>query len=549
MAYKNLSEVKYAFLEQFNLYLENNNISVESKEEAQNAMREFLKERLDGNNPNLNFEDSNPDLALWAYSYPPFIKLLPENGVDYDKNVASLTNENIERIKLENPEYAEWIAKNPKLNGKLNDPNALSEWNEYIKTAFTKNESVSAEQETYEEIQEQPVEEVINSAENTPEMSDEVSEMPAPVEENTDIVLCNQEEVKEIESDTRKVERNNKFKKIAIAVAALALVGTLASTAGAINNVEAPEEVITNEVVTSSNETLTSSNEIVTYEDYQSCVNYITSIMDRVNSEDANYTLARTSLSDSAAQIMPLMGLMDGANAGALQVPQNLIEGINNDGFLVPENSANVVIENTALTVSYMLVNHPDEIKLSDMVLGSVDKEILDGLQDRYNAVINAADEVTMKKALFELSEYEEKNCGSDGITHIIGNEVVGTVIPQKVTLIQSEKGWDIISSVSSVESYTPSVTEDGVFITTDESVNQIKMIDYEGNEIVDSGIGLLQEDIDALRVAYENGGAGACVYEGRGKFNSISSNPELNDKFKEFAQSAGLNSAFTKTQ
>lgn len=541
MNYKTLAEIKYAFLSEFDTYLKNNNLTVEDKESAQNAMRDFLNERLNSEDPSINFEDSNPELALWAYSYPPFISLLPDTGVDYDKNVTSIIEENIERIRTQNPEFAEWIEKNPKLNGKLGDENAVNEWNEYVKNIFTlkkdaKPVDVPAVEPDLENAQTEPIDVPVSDVSN-PEANDT---------ETTLAVVNPEKAIVKAETPKRKVERSNKFKKIALVAGAamLALAGFAAAHVLDNKTVEVPNAT----PIEASYQNDDITNIEVSYDDYKNCVSYITSIMDRVNSEDENYTLARTSLSDSAAQTMPLMGLMDSVNAGQSTLSEDLVTGINSDGFIVPENGANVVIENTALTVSYMLVNHPDEIKLSDMVLGSVDKDILDGLQDRYNAVINAEDEVSMKKALFELSEYEEKNCGTDGVTHIIGNEVVGTVIPQKVAMIQAEKGWDIISSVTTDESFTAEVTDEGVFAVPDESVNQIKMIDNEGNEIVDSGIGLVQEDIDALRISYEQSGKGACFYEGRGKFNSISSNPELNKNFKEFGEKAGFTTAFEKT-
>jgi len=226
------------------------------------------------------------------------------------------------------------------------------------------------------------------------------------------------------------------------------------------------------------------------------------------------------------------MGLMDEASNG-VSVNEEFISGLQNDGYTVPSNVNDILVENSALAISYMLVSHPNDIKLSDMVLGSTDKEILDGLQDRYNTVLNARDENECKKALFNLSD-------------IIGNEVVGTVIPQVCANLSNQNGWNLITSVPS-ESYVAGIAEDGSLVEMkEESVNQITMIDNEGNEIIDSGISLTEEDLNTIRQQVAGGNVNLSI-EGRGKFSSLSSNPDLNARFVDFGEnSLGISSGLS---
>lgn len=552
MAYSSVRQINDIFMADFKNFINSNNLEIKNREDANNAMKDFLNLRLNSNNPAENYEDINPDLAIWTYSLSTTRDLLPYNnpGYDIDKIIGELISENYDRISLENPEFANYIESN-ELLGKY--VTVLKE--EKTDVPETNEKEDSGNLPDMEEDKEAAIASLYD--ENTEEQ-----ELPVIEESAVNPVPVN-EDKKERKT---VLNRTAKFAKIAIPSALLITVLALIPQGG-VNTVDEPTEQntltiseVTSKLANESGNTienvgtnlsenvdLNESNveSLITYEDYLACKGYIENLMSVVESEDENYKTSKTSLSDTAAANIPLMGLMDEASNG-VSVNEEFISGLQNDGYTVPSNVNDIAVENSALAISYMLVSHPNDIKLSDMVLGATDKEILDGLQDRYNAILNASDENECKKALFNLSEYEEKNCGKDGITHIIGNEVVGTVIPQVCANLSNQNGWNLITSVPS-ESYVAGIAEDGSLVEMkEESVNQITMIDNEGNEIIDSGISLTEEDLNTIRQQVAGGNVNLSI-EGRGKFSSLSSNPDLNARFVDFGEnSLGISSGLS---
>lgn len=551
MAYSSVRQINDVFMADLKNYVNSNNLQIKSKEDANNAMRDFLNIRLNSNDDNdasQNYEDVNPDLAIWAYSLSQVKDLLPygdNQGYNIDEIIGGLVKENYDRITKENPEFANYIESNEILGKYVT---ALKE--EKTDTPETNEKEDSENLPDMKEDKEAAIASLYD--ENTEEQ-----ELPVIEESAVNPVPVN-EDKKE-----RKTVLNKAAKFVKIAVPVLLAGVLIAAVNGTMkeNEVTVTEPTeqntltiseVTNELENNS-ETIENENSvnentiesIITYEDYLACKSYIENMMSVVESEDENYKTSKTSLSDTAAANIPLMGLMDEASNG-ISVNEEFITGLQNDGYTVPSNVNDIAVENSALAISYMLINHPNDFKLSDMVLGNTDKEILDGLQERYNAVLNAQDETECKKALFNLSEYEEKNCGKDGITHIIGNEVVGTVIPQVCTNLSNQNGWNLITSVPS-DSYVAGIAEDGSLVEMkEESVNQITMIDNEGNEIVDSGVSLTEEDLNALREQVAAGNTKLSI-EGRGKFSSLSSNPDLNSRFVDFGEnSLGISSGLS---
>ena len=541
MAYSSVRQINDVFMADFKNYINSNNLEIKSAEDANNAMRGFLEIRLNSDNPSQNYEDVNPDLAIWAYSLPNTKDLLPYGNPEYDvdKIISDLIKENYDRILSENPEFAGHIASNEILGkyvSELKDSN--------IEEVTPEQDSVQNGEDNNLPDIEADKEAALDSLYGVEE-TEEIPELP--VIEDVAIVPVNVN----TNNKKRKVSRVKKFVKIAVPVALLVAV-LAAIPQGVTTTVEEPTEQnnitiseVTSELVNEGNaveNTDAVSNEdvvesLISYDDYLVCKNYIENMMTTVENEDENYKMSKTSLSDTAAANIPLMGLMDEA-ANGVAVNEEFVTGLQNDGYTVPTNVNDIAVENSALAISYMLAHHPNDIKLSDMVLGSTDKEILDGLQERYNAVLNANDETECKKALFNLSEYEEKNCGKDGITHIIGNEVVGTAIPEVCANLSNQNGWNLITSVPS-DSFVAGIAEDGSLVEMkEESVNQITMIDNEGNEIVDSGISLTEEDLNAIREQVANGNTKLSI-EGRGKFSSLSSNPDLNSRFVDFGENS----------
>lgn len=334
-------------------------------------------------------------------------------------------------------------------------------------------------------------------------------------------------EEKEIENEEKNekhsISRRTFVKASLIAAAGIFLAGRIATDIIDSNN-------------ESTNQTPKDSIETIAYKDYIECKKYIESIVEQVNSESEEAKTIKTEFSRNVAATIPLMGLLD--SQAILNDDFSL--GLNADGYTASVYAVESAVEFCRIDLTYMLENHPNEIVLSNMVLGNTDKTILDELQSKYNEVLTAEDEVKCKRALFDLSEYEINNCGTDGITHIIGNVMVSLAVPYACSILREKNGWDLIEIVQNDDNYTPAIVN-GVYqgAIKQEQLNQITMIDSAANKVIGDSADLTAEDIKQIANGTFSGNI-----EGKGRFSYLSSNPQTNARFGELATKLGLSTA-----